>query len=255
MSEENVAEETQATEATETQATETTETLVESTWKWNSELPGTGDAPEWLNTAKYADVSEQAKAYKELESRFGGFTGAPDEYKAEIPDSVVLPEGAEIEFTKDDPIFQAIAPVAKELNMSQEALDKMLGAYFGATVEQLQAQQMTDKEYVEKELNSIPQGVQRINQMNSWAKANLSEDEYEAFADAIVDARTALMFEKMINKTRNAPLPTPTEAQTKAYSKEDIDAAFKEKDADGNNKYITDPAHRAKVQRMMQQTR
>jgi len=242
-------------EAAPEAAQEATEAAPESTWNWNSELPGTGDAPDWLNTAKYNDVSEQAKAYRELESKFGGFTGAPDSYEAALPEDLVLPEGVELDFNSDDPIFQAIAPVAAELNMSQDGLNKIVGAYFGATAEQMHRDTLENKEYIEKELASIPQGQQRINQMSAWAKSNLPEDQFEAFADAVVDAKTMLMFETLINKTRNAPLPAVSEAQTRGYSQADVDAAFREKDQDGKNKYLTDPAHRAKVERMMAQTR
>jgi hypothetical protein len=247
---------TDETEVVETpEAAPEAEAAPESTWNWNNELPGTGEAPDWLNTAKYNDVSEQAKAYRELESKFGGFTGAPEAYEATLPEDLVLPEGVQLDFNNDDPIFQAIAPVAAELNMSQEGLNKIVGAYFGATAHQMQQDAISDREYIEKELASVPQGQQRINQMAAWAKSNLPEDQFEAFSDAVVDAKTMLMFETLINKTRNAPLPTVSEAQTRGYSQADVDAAFREKDQDGNNKYLTDPAHRAKVERMMQQTR
>lgn len=252
-----MTEEAATIEATDTQTDTATDTAVveESGWNWNSDLPGSGDAPDWLNTAKYNDVSEQAKAYKELESRFGGFTGAPDEYSAALPEDLVLPEGVEFEFDDQDPIFQAIAPVAKELNMSQEGLNKMLGAYFGATAEQMQQEMISDADYVQKELASIPQGEQRASQMNAWAKSNLPEDQYEAFLNAATDTTSMLMLEALINKSRTAPLPTPTEANTKGYTKADIDDAMKELDQNGKNKYLTSESHRKKVMRMMEMQR
>ena len=45
---------------------------------------GEGDAPEWFKADKYKTVSDQAKAYVELESKFGGFKGAPKEGKYEV---------------------------------------------------------------------------------------------------------------------------------------------------------------------------
>ena len=40
-------------------------------------IKGTGDTPEWFKADKYKSIADQAKAYTELEKRFGGFKGAP----------------------------------------------------------------------------------------------------------------------------------------------------------------------------------
>lgn len=220
-------------------------------WAWNDSMPGSGEAPEWLNQSKYTNVEEQAKAYTELEGRFGGFTGAPEAYMATLPADLVLPEGVSFDFDEEDPIFQAVAPVAQELNMSQDGLDRMLGAYFTAAAEEMARDQAEAADYAAEQLASIPQGQQRVNQISAWAKANLDEGQYNAFTSNVTDADSLLLFETLINKTRAAPLPMPTETQNAAYSKEDIDAMFRETDADGKNKYTTDPQFRLKVQRLM----
>ena len=51
-----------------------------ATWNLSEDTPGKGDAPEWFKADKYKTVADQAKAYKDLEGRFGSFTGAPEEY-------------------------------------------------------------------------------------------------------------------------------------------------------------------------------
>jgi len=223
----------------------------EAEWRWNSDFAGTGEAPEWLNQAKYGDVAAQAKAYTDLESRFGGFTGAPESYTASLPEDLVLPEGVELDFDDQDPIFQAIAPVAAELQMSQEGLDKMLGAYWKATAEQLDQERIQAQDYALEEMKSIPQGQQRVDQVNSWAKANLDDESYSAFVESVTDARSLQMFEHLINKSRTAPLPTPSEQQTNAYTKDDIDQMFRETDEQGRNRYTSDPSFRQRVQRLM----
>jgi len=58
-------------------ATETTE--APASWMWGDDITGTGEKPEWFKDSKYKSVSEQAKAYTELEKRLGGFVGAPKE--------------------------------------------------------------------------------------------------------------------------------------------------------------------------------
>lgn len=40
-------------------------------------IKGAGDTPEWFKADKYKSIADQAKAYTELEKRFGGFKGAP----------------------------------------------------------------------------------------------------------------------------------------------------------------------------------
>ena len=73
-------------------------------------IKGTGDTPEWFKADKYKSIADQAKAYTELEKRFGGFKGAPkDGYQA--------PEGIE----QDDALFAELKTFAEETNMSQDA--------------------------------------------------------------------------------------------------------------------------------------
>ena len=67
-------------ETTETQSTETTE---QPSWYFtapsddNEGVPGNGELPSWFKVDKYKSVDEQAKAYNELATRFGGFEAAP----------------------------------------------------------------------------------------------------------------------------------------------------------------------------------
>ena len=76
-------------------------------------IKGTGDTPEWFKADKYKSIADQAKAYTELEKRFGGFKGAPkDGYQA--------PEGIEA----DDALFAELKTFAEETNMSQDAFDR-----------------------------------------------------------------------------------------------------------------------------------
>ena len=74
------------TPTTETPTTETpvTPTSDKPSYMFTDDMPGEGDAPEWFKGEKYKTVSDQAKAYNELEGRFGSFTGAPKDGKYEI---------------------------------------------------------------------------------------------------------------------------------------------------------------------------
>ena len=52
-------------------------TLGEGEFFLSEGIKGVGDLPEWYKADKYKSIAEQAKAYTELEKKFGGFTGAP----------------------------------------------------------------------------------------------------------------------------------------------------------------------------------
>ena len=72
------------------------EEVVEST-EVEAAAPEEGEKPEWLKD-KYKSVEDQAKAYAELEKKFGGFTGSPEgDYEMKVP------EGISGEFDMDDP--------------------------------------------------------------------------------------------------------------------------------------------------------
>jgi hypothetical protein len=77
-------------------------------------IKGTGDTPEWYKGDKYKSVAEQAKAYTELEKKFGGFTGAPK-------DGYSGPEGIE----SDDALLQELTEFAEKTGMSQVPLTTM----------------------------------------------------------------------------------------------------------------------------------
>ena len=54
-------------------------TLSEGEYFLTEGIKGSGETPEWFKADKYKSIADQAKAYTELEKRFGGFKGAPKE--------------------------------------------------------------------------------------------------------------------------------------------------------------------------------
>ena len=101
------------------------ETSEEPTWHYAEGVPGQGDKPEFLKD-KYANITEQAKAYTELEGRFGAFTGAPEAYEINISDQ--LKEGG-IEIDNEDPIMSSAMEFAQDIKMDQGGFDKMIELY------------------------------------------------------------------------------------------------------------------------------
>lgn len=99
-------------------------------WFYADGVPGTGERPAFLDT-KFKSLADQAKAYPELskaQGKFGSYFGAPEkDYELKAP------EGFEGQFNLEDPLLKEFLPLAKEMNLSQAAFDKLVGHYVGKT--------------------------------------------------------------------------------------------------------------------------
>jgi len=86
-------------------------TLAEGEYFLSENIKGVGEMPEWYKADKYKSVAEQARAYTELEKKFGGFTGAPK-------DGYELYDGVE----SDDALWAELVEFGTANNMNQSAL-------------------------------------------------------------------------------------------------------------------------------------
>ena len=189
MSEDTLIEDTPV----EVQEEETTE-AVDNTETEQTEVQAEGERPEWLKE-KYSSVDDQAKAYAELEKKFGGFTGAPDEYE------LSLPEDVEGEFDMEDPRMQWFQQAAKESNMSQDTFTQMLHGW----VEHEAKATEFDRESEVKALGNNAQG--RLKDLADWGNANLDPEQYEGFKALASSAMGVGVLEALVNKTREGAIP------------------------------------------------
>ena len=123
-----------------------------SEWQWAEGVNGQGDKPEWLQ-GRYKSVSEQAKAYTELEKRLGEIKGAPkDGYDFESMEGVA----------KDDPLLQHFSETFKELNLSQAGFERVANEF-------AQIQTAMNKEQTAEELKKLgPNATQVVSQASNW---------------------------------------------------------------------------------------
>lgn len=224
-------------------------------WKWNDELGGEGDAPEWLKTSKYGSVAEQAKAYTELEKRFGSFTGAPEEYELPEPKDLLgdveLPEGVDMNLAPDDPLLVRFMGEAKEMGINQEGFNKLVGLYVQQQANDY-ADSLTSAADEKKMLGDNADA--RLKNLADWGKSNLDEDMFGKYVSALTTAAAVEVIEHLVQKTRNSKLPNPADIQTApAFTKADYDEAMNKRGPNGEWLYQTDPAYRAKVQKMGEQ--
>ena len=231
-------EENQAAPATTTSDTlldASTPTLSEGEYFLSDGIKGSGDTPDWYKGDKYKSVAEQAKAYTELEKKFGGFTGAPK-------DGYSGPEGIE----SDDALLQELTEFATKTNMSQEA--------FGDAWELLSAQgQAVEQVSQEQEIASLGDNAQeRIKNVEGYLKNNLDADVYEEVRSLVTDARSIQLVEHMVRATAPARLPIDGGDHPSGMTWADVESEMFKKNEKGQLLRSIDSNHEAKIQKMMQ---
>jgi len=210
-----------------------------------------GEHPEWFKADKYKSIEDQAKAYTDLEKKFGGFTGAPEEYEFS------LNEGLEFEVAEDDPLLNDFKGMAKEMGMSNEAFNRVANMY----IEQLAASEIAQKElaseHVETQMKALGDKAQeRVQNVAQWAKAQLgSEELFNKFAAGLTDAGMVEVFETLINKTGNAAQATSHQVPAApAMTEDEIKEMQFAVDEYGNRK-MQNPEYAAKVRKAWEQLR
>ena len=233
MIDEQAAEETTTSE---TLLDASTPELSEGEYFLSDGIKGTGDTPEWYKGDKYKSVAEQAKAYTELEKKFGGFTGAPK-------DGYSGPEGIE----GDDALLQELTEFATKTNMSQEA--------FGDAWELLSAQgQAVEQVTQEQEIASLGDNAQeRIKNVEGYLKNNLDAADYEVVRDLVTDAKSIELVEYLVRATAPARLPIDGGDHPSGMTWADVEAEMFKKNDSGQLLRSIDSNHEAKIQKMMQE--
>ena len=211
-------------------------TLGEGEYFLTEGIKGTGQAPDWYKADKYKSVADQAKAYTELEKRFGGFKGAPK-------DGYQPPEGIE----PDDALFAELKTFAEETNMSQDAFDRAWDL--------LQAQSEAVEEVsLETEMAKLGDNATgRIKHVEQFMKNNLDPDTYERLRYAVNSAESVELVEALIKSTAPAKLPIDGVVEPGGITWQAIEAEMYKKDDNGNLLRSVDRNHEAKIQRMMKE--
>lgn len=201
------------------------------------------ERPEWL-LDKYAPegkdqaeaISEQAKAYVELQKQFGGFTGAPEEYEFSMPEGIEGSVDTELE------AFQQFTELAKEANMSQDTAQQLFGIFVGYQ-NQVDSQYETDLNAEKERLG--PQADQRIQSIASWAGNNLATEDMEVLESMTTTAAQVETLERIIGKTRNSPIPKTheTSAAPTGFTQHDFATAV------ASDRFKTDASYRAEIRK------
>lgn len=212
-------------------------------WYLREGIKGEGDKPEWFNDKKYKTIEDQAKAQRELEKRFGAFTGAPENYELKLPvgeDGQPLVEG---EFDTDHPILKQFMADAKEMGLSQDGFERILGMFATYEAQANSIDVAAQKEQIGKDADS------RIKSLAQWGGANLSPDEYNVFKGMTATADQFKVLEKLVQKSRPAQVPRGDTVNSDGMTPDKLREMKFAKDANGNRKTETDPDYAARVKK------
>lgn len=214
-------------------------------WLLADGTKGTGAAPEWYKADKYKTVAEQAKAYGELEKRFGTFKGAPKDGKYEVPK---MPDGIEGEFLVDVPVFEELTKWGIEKGLSQEGYSDLLGM-----VARYEAYMAPNMEEIKKDMG--PNADARIANAAQYLKANLDAEGYKA-AQAALGQKNAgevlSVIEALIAKNRVVvPKPGVDVSDAQGSGLAAIDAMRAKLGPDGKRLFDSDPVWRAECEKAL----
>jgi len=229
-------EESVATEVTE-EVSESPESLVsntqdEASWFYDDNMAGVGNKPEFLKE-KYSSVADQAKAYVELEKKFGSFKGQPK-------DGYSLSD----EMSKDDPLVAEVIKFGQAHNMSQDGFDQMLN------LAMTQAQ-VTEEVSREQEMSKLgTEASKRISRVDGFLRNNLEAEEYDKIAPMLTTASHVELTEALISLTSQEQLPVDEIVTATGVTFDSYMSEYLKKDENGNTLYVTNSAHKQKCDRM-----
>lgn len=222
-------------------------------WFLSEGVAGTGDRPDWYKADKFKSVADQAAALPGLEAKLGPaaeLIGAPKgDYK--LPDP---PKGTSGKWDPEDPLLKRFLPLAKELNLSEAAVAKIISPM----AELIAQQNAADDQALADALTGLgPNANARIAAVDNYLVQTVGQEGWDALRLALgknVAAYKAL--ELVVGKASGDAQLAGGEGHGGAgFTKADADAARYEKyPADhklaGKIKYEHDAQHRATVDGM-----
>ena len=184
--------------------------------------PVTRYAQKFANENGNLDVQKMLKSGYHLESKFGGFTGAPDDY------SIPTPEGLSGDVDLEDPYLKEFMASAKELNMSQDGFEKIMDIHLRASVAP-----PLDVEVLAKEIGFDFESMR--SNMAGYFKSRLSDDEFNAVNGLINSPDTFRALYSVYKSSR----PTKVEQEVatnfnQSELKMQMEAEYHAKDDRGN---------------------
>lgn len=182
--------ETNESQSIEPQASEGAAITTDPTWWWDENTPGTGERPAYL-PAKFKTVADAAKSYGELEKLKGS---APSQYDFSQGQGWI---------EEDYEPFVEMAEFAKSKNVPQEVMDKFLGTV-GLYLDEFRTDLSEEKSKLGEK------ATERLQQLNNWAKSNLSDKAFAALSGTMRTAEAIEALEEIRDKMLNSNTMVPS---------------------------------------------
>ena len=200
----------------------------------------------WNNETKAVNNDAVLESYNQLSSKFGAFTGAPEAYEYTLSEQLTE---AGVELAADDPLISSFNELAKEANMSGEMANKLVNMFVESEYAKSGAGEEAETARQAEEMTKLGDNAQqRVNNIDNWARANLTPEQVEGLQDAATTAAGVQAIEALIAKSKNAPMQTEGINPVGAgKSLDELNALKFARDENGNLKAQTDPEYRKMV--------
>jgi hypothetical protein len=204
------------------------------------------ERPEWLPEKFWADdgpnVEALAKSYSELEKKFrSGAHKAPKEYGIQKLEDMGVDRG--------DPLASNVVEWAKKHGVSEAAWSDLIETYATTMTGAIETQRVN----VERERKALgPNADQVIKSTLAWAKTlvrdnAIGDDDFKALVDMTNSAAGIRAMSKIRRYYEGDVVPTTAVPEESRMSKEELYSMV------GDPRYESDPAFRAKVEKLFGQ--
>jgi hypothetical protein len=202
-------------------------------WYYDHNIKADGTKPDWFKGDKYKTVTDQAKAYAEVEKKLGAFKGAPEKYDLTIADH------PELKFSEEDPLLKDFLENAKKNGVSQEYVSELLGVYAQALTFNLPD---ADAEMKKIGVNA----EQDLQILSQWAGNILAPEEFNIFKSMITTADAFKVFDKLRNAGTGADI-NPAVPNASHETSQQVLALI------NDPRYESDPDFRADMRKRLSQ--
>ena len=178
-------------------------------------------AEDW-QLGKFESPEKLSEAYQELQSKFGGFNGAP---KDGVYDFTFDESMGEVELDTESEMYTSFMKMATGSNMNQETANELMQMHI-AEVKKIESElggRMPDKA---EEVSSIPNYEERGGELAKWMNTNFSKDQFGVLESLVTTKEEFEVFEtimdlanksvKVTGHDRPVRVSTETEADLKA---------------------------------------
>lgn len=194
-------------------------------WFIDEGIPGHGERPTWLNE-KFKSTADLAKSHHELEKRLGTVPEDYDLSKSKYLDPDYEP-------------FHDLKKFAKDKRVPQDVFDKMIESF------DKYMDEFNPEEDQREEINKLgPNAKDRLTTLNNWAKANLSQESFEALTGNLRTADAVKALEELRSKMMSTNPHVPNGNEGASHSAASINDLQLELQTN-YEKYKSDAKYRA----------